>query len=170
MDLGIIALRIVHIGSAILWAGGSVFIERFVQPTADELGEAGESFMTAMVQRHIALYFPIVSGLTVVAGGLLYWIDSGGNVVGYLTGGGSGTIFGIGGIAGLVAFLVGSVGVGPNAMKLTKASEAIATSGPTPELEARVAAARAGIHLAGRIGIVMLGIAIVCMASARYIV
>jgi uncharacterized membrane protein len=170
VDLGIIALRIIHIGSAILWAGGSVFIERFVQPTAEELGSNGEQFMSAMVRRRKAVvYFPVVAGLTVVAGGILYWIDSAGNPLAYLTGGGQGTGFGIGGIAGFLAFLAGTVGVGPNVAKLTKATEAMATSGSTPELEAAEAAARANLHRAGRIGLVLLTIAILSMASARYL-
>lgn len=169
MDLGVIALRIIHIGSAILWAGGSVFIERFVQPTADELGPRAEPFMTGMIRRRMAVYFPLVSGLTVVAGGILYWIDSGGDPLAYLTGGGQGTVFGLGGIAGLLAFIVGTVGVGPNAMKLGKAGEAMARSGPTPELEAVAAAARANLHRAGQIGLVLLVLAILFMASARYV-
>lgn len=169
MDLGLIVLRIIHIGSAILWAGGSVFIERFVQPTADELGPTSEPFITGLLRRRMAVYFPIVSGLTVVAGGSLYWIDSGGDPLAYLTGGGQGTAFGIGGIAGLLAFLVGTVGVGPNAMKLAKAGQAMATSGPTPELQAAAAAARANLRRAGQIGLILLVVAILSMASARYI-
>lgn len=169
MNVAVIALRLVHIGSAILWAGGSVFIERFVQPTATELGGGGQAFMAGLMRRRIAVYFPIVSGLTVLAGSILYWIDSNGAPIAYLTGGGPGTVFGIGGIAAWIGFLVGSVGVGPNAVKMTRASAAIAASGPTPELEAQVAAAGAALHRAGQIGLAMLGIAIVCMASARYV-
>lgn len=158
-----------HIGAAILWAGGSIFIDRFVQPTADALGADGEPFMTGMMQRRMAVYFPIVAGLTVLAGSALYWIDSGGNVVGYLTGGGPGTAFGIGGIAAWIGFVVGTVGIGPNAMKLAKAGAEIARTGPSVELEAEAAAARNAIRRAGHIGLIMLVIAIVTMASARYV-
>ncbi len=169
MDLGVIVLRIIHIGAAILWAGGSIFIERFVEPVADELGPTGEPFMTGMMRRGIGVYFPIVSGLTVVAGAILYWIDAGSDPIGYLAGGGAGTVFGLGGIAGLLAFLVGTVGVAPNAMKLGKVREAMATGGPTPELQATAAAARANLHRAGQIGLILLGLAILFMASARYV-
>lgn len=169
MDLGIIALRLVHVGSAILWAGGSIFVERFMQPTVEELGPRAEPFMAGLMRRRITVYFPIVSGLTVLAGSFLYWIDAHGNVVGYLTGGGTGTVFGIGGIAAWIGFLVGSIGVGPNAGRMAAASAAIAATGPTPELEAKLASARAGLHRAGQIGLVMLAVAIVCMAVARYV-
>ena len=169
MDLGIIALRLVHVGSAILWAGGSVFVERFLNPTVEELGPAAGPFMGGLAKRRITIYFPIVAGLTVLAGSWLYWIDSGGNVVGYLTGGGPGTVFGIGGIAAWIGFIAGAIGVGPNLNRIAKAQAAMAASGPTPELQAQMAAAREGLHLAGRIGLLMIAIAIVCMASARYI-
>jgi uncharacterized membrane protein len=167
--LGIIALRLIHIGSAILWAGGSIFIERFVEPTSMELGTASAPFYNAMMRRGLAVYFPVVALLTVLAGSILYWIDANGNVVGYLTGGGTGTAFGIGGIAAWAGFLVGGATIGPNATRIAKANTAMATGGETPELLAQVASASKAIHRAGRFGLVMLFIAIVTMATARYL-
>ena len=169
MDVMIIALRLVHIGCAILWAGGSIFLDRFFQPAVDEVGPSGEPFVAALMRRGLAAYFPIVAGLTVLAGTALYWVDSGGNMVGWLVGGGPGTVFGIGGIAAWVGFIVGGIGVAPNAASLARARAAIAADGPTPELEAQVASATVGLHRAGRVGLAALTIAIVCMAVARYV-
>lgn len=168
MNLAIIVLRVVHIGSAILWAGGSMFIERFVQPTADELGPPAASFIARLNGRGVALYFPFVATLTVGAGAILYWIDSDRDPFVYFTAGGSGTVFGIGGIAGLLAFLAGPLAL-VHARRLAIARQEVATQGPNAELEARVASARAMIRRAGTIGLVLLGIAAVCMATARYI-
>jgi uncharacterized membrane protein len=167
--LAIIALRLIHVGSAIMWAGGSIFIERFVEPTSNELGKASAPFYDGMIRRGLTVYFPIVALLTVLAGTILYWIDANGNVVGYLTGGGTGTVFGIGGIAAWLGFVVGGAMIGPNANKLAKANSAMAATGETPELLAQVAAAAKAIHNAGRFGLVMLAIAIVTMATARYL-
>lgn len=169
MELGIIVLRLIHVGSAILWAGGSVFVERFVNPSVEEIGPAAAPFMGAMAKRRLTVYFPIVAGLTVLAGTWLYWIDAGGNVVGYLASGGPGTVFGIGGIAAWIGFIVGAIGIGPNIAKMGKAQVAMAASGPTPELQAQLAAARSGLKMAGQIGLAMVAIAIVAMATARYI-
>ena len=169
MAIGIIVLRLIHVGSAIMWAGGSIFIERFVEPTSNELGKASAPFYAGMMKRGLTVYFPIVALLTVLAGSILYWIDANGNVIGYLTGGGAGTAFGIGGIAAWLGFLVGGAMIGPNASKLAKANAAMAESGETPELLAQVAAASKAIHTAGRFGLVMLAIAIVTMATARYL-
>ena len=168
MNLGIMALRLVHIGSAIMWAGGSIFLDRFFQPAAEELGPAGEPFVAALMRRGLAIYFPIVAGLTVLAGTTLYWIDSGGNMIGWLTGGGPGTVFGIGGIAAWIGFISGGIGVAPNAGKLSRARAEIAVHGTSAELEAQVASATAGLHRAGQIGLAAFAIAIACMAVARY--
>jgi len=43
----------------------------------------------------------------------------------------------------------------------------MASRGSTPELEAEVAPATAALKRAGQIGLLMLGIAIACMAVAR---
>ena len=169
MDLWIIALRILHVGSAILWVGGSFFIERFFQPAADELGPSGVPFVSAVLRRRMPAYFTIVAALTVLAGSALYWIDAGGNVIGYLTGGGPGTVFGIGGIAAWISFIIGGALIGPNSAKMAKASEAIAKTGSTPELLAQVAAAAAAIKRAGQVSIVGLTVAILAMAIARYV-
>lgn len=168
MDYGIILLRILHIGSAVLWVGGSFFIERFFQPAADELGPGGVPFVSAVLKRGMPLYFTIAAAMTVLAGSWLYWIDSGGNVIGYLTGGGPGTVFGIGGIAAWISFIIGGALIGPNSAKLAKASQAMATTGQTPELLAEVAAAAAAIKRAGQVSIVGLTVAILAMATARY--
>lgn len=169
MDLGILALRLVHIAAAIAWAGGSVFVDVFVQPASDHLGPAAKPFLAALNgRRGLAVYFPITATLTVLAGSFLYWIDSGGNVVGYLTGGGSGTVFGIGGIAGWIAWFVGGIGLLPNAARISRATAEIARSGPTPALEAEVAAAKARARRAARAALLLLAVAIVCMAVARY--
>jgi uncharacterized membrane protein len=168
VDLWIIALRILHVGSAILWVGGSFFIERFFQPTADELGATGAPFVSAVLRRRMPTYFAIVAAVTVLAGTALYWIDAGGNVVAYFTDGHQGTIFGIGGIAAWVSFLIGGALIGPNSAKVAKATDAMATSGPTPELLAQAANAAAAIKRAGQVSIVGLTIAILTMATARY--
>jgi hypothetical protein len=116
----------------------------------------------------MAVWFPVVAGLTVLAGTALYSIDSGGNKVGWLTGGGPGTVYGIGGIAASIGFIVGGIRVSPNAGELSRARAAIAADGPAPELEAEAVSATAGLHRAGQVGLATFAIAIVCLAVARY--
>lgn len=76
--------------------------------------------------------------------------------------------FGIGGIAAWIAFIVGAVAIGPNAARIARTNATIEATGRTPELEAQLVSANAAIHRAGQIGLVLLTIAIVCMAVARY--
>ena len=79
MDLLQVLLRLVHIGSGVLWVGGSMVFFIFVEPTANELGPEAENFMQRMiVKRRLPIYFLVLSGLTVLGGLILYWIDSNG--------------------------------------------------------------------------------------------
>jgi uncharacterized membrane protein len=45
MDWWLILLRIVHIGSAMIWFGGAIIAGFFLTPTAAALGKAGQPFM-----------------------------------------------------------------------------------------------------------------------------
>ena len=72
--------------------------------------------------------------LTVLAGAVLYLYASGGfNLLWLKTGPGLG--FTIGSLAALVAFLVGSIGIGPTSGQMGALGQQIAMSGgrPTPE-------------------------------------
>ncbi len=171
MDLGIIVLRLLHVASGILWAGGAVITARFLEPTAEELGAAAGPFMTeVMEKRRMGIYFQAVGGLTVVFGSVLYWIDSHGDPIRYLTGGGMGLGLGIAGILAWIAFLIGSVYVGPNAMRMSKIQKQLRDiQGPPPaELVAGLEKAQGALKRAGEIDFALLVIVIVCMATARY--
>ncbi len=49
MDLLHILLRLVHIGSGVLWVGGSVLFFLFIEPTGSELGPDAEKFMQGLI-------------------------------------------------------------------------------------------------------------------------
>ena len=79
MDWWLIVLRIVHVGSAMVWFGGAIIGAFFLAPTAAALGKAGQPFMEhVMRRRRLGVLFPIVGALTVLAGAGLYWRDSDG--------------------------------------------------------------------------------------------
>ncbi len=101
-----IVFRIIHIVSAILWAGAAVYFAGFVGPTfAAFRPESGKYFSYLVGRRKAVIFFLTVSTLTVVAGGFLYWRDSGGLDSDWiLTGFGTGLT--VGGIAGLIAWLM----------------------------------------------------------------
>jgi uncharacterized membrane protein len=86
MDWWLIGLRIVHIGSAMIWFGGAIIGGVFLSPTADALGKAGAPFMDhLMKRRRMGVFFPIVAALTILSGAGLYWRASGGLQTAWIT-------------------------------------------------------------------------------------
>jgi hypothetical protein len=113
MDIGLILVRIVHVGSAMMWFGGAVIGAFFLQPTAEALGKAGQPFMEHLMRRRrMGVFFPIVAGLAVLSGAVLYWRDSGGLQAAWIASG-PGLAFTIGGLAAVATFIGGMVLIGP---------------------------------------------------------
>ena len=79
MDLLLIFFRIIHVGSAMIWFGGTIVASFFLQPTVAALGVAGQPFMEHLMNRRkMGIMFPVVAALTVLSGAVLYWRDSAG--------------------------------------------------------------------------------------------
>jgi uncharacterized membrane protein len=118
MDVLQIILRIIHIGAGVMWVGGAYFFFVFVEPTANELGADSEKFMTRIVVgRRMPIYFLVLSGLTVIAGLALYWIDSAGLQASWITTP-MGLALTVGGVAALIAFVGGTALIKPNVESL----------------------------------------------------
>lgn len=171
MSAYLIIFRILHILAAIAWAGSAFFFFVFVEPTTHAIGPQAEPFMTHMVkERKIAIVVNILALVTLVAGGFLYWHDSGGFDPAWITSD-IGLGFTIGAIAAIIAFAIGLSVVVPNIYRLTRVGDAIKGSGgpPTEEQLAAIGRAQRALGLAGRFDITLIGIAAVLMATARYL-
>ena len=171
MDWLVIGLRIVHIGAAVFWAGSAFFFFLFVEPTARALGpDAGKFMHHVVAQRRIVSRVVGASTLTVLAGALLYWRDSAGLTASWITSP-AGLAFTLGGLTGLVAWLDGVVGIGPSVTNLDRLATSIATVGRPPSNEQLSAldALQVRLRRLGQLDVVMLSIAIVAMAAARYL-
>lgn len=163
-------LRIVHIFAGALWVGAAISYLFFIKPSVKAIGPAGPQFMQNLAERRkYPLFMVGTSLLTVLAGGILYLYASGGfNLAWTQTGTGLG--FTIGSLAALVAFLVGNFGIGPTAAKMGALGGQIGASGgsPTPEQISTLQALEKKLSRAELIDFVMLVIAMLTMATARY--
>jgi uncharacterized membrane protein len=163
-------LRIIHIFAGALWVGAAISYLFFFKPTVKTIGPAGPQFMQNLTERRKYPAFMVsTSLLTVLAGGILFWFSSGGFTLSWITSG-PGIGFTIGSLAALVAFLVGNFGIGPAAAKLGALGGQIGTSGgnPTPEQISTLQNLEKQLSRAERVDFVMLVIAMVTMATARY--
>ena len=171
MDLLHIVLRLVHIGSGILWVGGSVLFFLFIEPTSTELGPDAEKFMQGLfVKRRVPIYFLVLSSLTVLAGLILFWIDSNGLQAAWI-GTSLGLALTIGGIAALVAFVAGNALIPPNVGKLAAIGAAIKAGGGPPSQAqlGELQAVQARLRTIGLVDTILLAVAVIAMVSARYL-
>jgi uncharacterized membrane protein len=163
-------LRFAHVVGGILWAGAAISYLFFVKPSVKSIGPAGPQFMQNLTQRRrYPIFMMITSLLTVLAGGALYWMISGGLSLAWAaTGPGLG--FTIGSAAALIAFFLGALGIGPTAAQIGAFGGQIAASrqGPTPQQLDRMQALEKKLSSLENTEFVLLAISLVTMATARY--
>jgi uncharacterized membrane protein len=100
-------LRIVHIGAGVFWVGGTLMITFFIAPTISATAEAGQKFIGHLMGNlKFSQRMSAAAGLTILAGFLLYWHDSGGFSSAWMRSG-AGTGFGIGAGFTLIGFVFG---------------------------------------------------------------
>ena len=163
-------LRFVHVVAGILWGGAAISYLFFVKPSVTAIGAAGPQFMKNLMERRkYPIFMMSTSLLTVLAGGILFWFSSGGFNAAWMASG-PGLGFTIGSVASLIAFLAGGIGVGPTSEKMAALGGQIAASGkgPTPEQVSQMETLEKRLNLAEQIDFLMLVIAMLTMATARY--
>jgi len=168
MDLLHIVLRVIHIGSAIFWVGSATFLLVFVEPTVRALGPQGGSFMAHMnTARKMPQVIAISAVLTIAAGIWLYWRDtrfdldviSTAPVIG-LT---------VGAVAAILAFVIGLTMVRPRVERLGALGGAMASGSPTQEQVQEMGQLQGSLRGISIFNEVLLVIAVVAMASARFL-
>jgi hypothetical protein len=171
MDALLISLRIIHVGSAMTWFGGAIVSSLFLQPTVKALGVAGQPFMDHLMNRRkLGIMFPIIGALTVLSGAVLYWRDSGGLQLTWISTP-TGLAFTIGGLAAIAALVGGGVLIGPAIAEQTAVHGELAAGDgrPTAAQQERLDGADRRLALAGRIDLPLLLLAGLTMAIARYL-
>jgi len=171
-DAYIVTLRIVHIVTGVIWVGSLFVVVVFVQPTAAALGPTGAPFMSELRRRRFVDVVFIDAVFTVVAGSFLYWHDwrtypSFGDWIASSFGA-SLTVGALLAISGLV---VAAVLTRPTIGRLVSLGRQVAESGgtPMPETAARIGALQRRLAVAERVSFSLVLLAVVAMASARYL-
>lgn len=171
MDLYVILLRIVHIFSGVFWVGAVAFMVFFIQPTAASLGADAQKFMQHLIFRRRLTDVVLSSGiLNVLAGLLLYWRSSAGLQVAWITSG-PGLGFTIGALAAIAGLGVGFSVTRPAVLRMGALGAEIQASGqpPTAEQDAELHEIQDRSALAGRWTLTLVAIALLAMATARYL-
>jgi uncharacterized membrane protein len=171
MDWLLLGTRVVHVGSAMIWFGGAIIGGFYLQPTATALGKAGQPFMEhLMKRRRLGVLFPVVAASTILSGAALYWRDSNGLDVGWITSP-SGLAFTVGGLAAIAAFVGGLLLIGPSVSEQTAVQTELAAGDgvPTEAQRQRLERAASRMQLANRIDLPLILLAGLTMAVGRYL-
>lgn len=170
MDWYMLVLRLFHIPSGVFWVGGSLAFVWFVGPAVGAVGPEGGKVMRQLVLRtRWVMLVTLAAGLTNLSGLLMYWRDSGGLRLEWIQTG-MGAMLTLGGIAGLLAGYFGPQ-VGQTSKKLAELGERVAMAGgpPSAEDQAAMGHLQERMQSYGSISAILLVIAVLAMASARYV-
>jgi uncharacterized membrane protein len=167
-----LVFRFLHVVAGVLWVGSAFLFSAFIGPSAAEVGpSAGPLLTVAVKKRKVAKVILALSGITVVAGWILWLrnMDAYGGLGDWL-GSGFGLVLTIGGVLATVAFVIGLRGVAPNVEKLVDLGGEIAAGGgpPTPEQGARMERTQRTLETASKADLILLLLAVTSMATARY--
>jgi hypothetical protein len=171
MDWLLLGTRVVHVGSAMIWFGGAIVGGFFLQPTAQALGKAGQPFMEhLMKRRRLGLLFPVVAAAAILSGAALYWRDSNGLDMAWITTS-SGLAFTVGGLAAIAAFGGGLLLIGPSVAEQTAVETELAAGDgvPTEGQRQRLEQAARKMRRASRIDLPRILVAGLKMAVGRYL-
>lgn len=170
MNYYMIVLRLTHILSAVVWVGGVFTLAAFIDPAIRATAPAGEQVMQHMVTKgRLATVLAAAAGLTVLAGGLMYWRDSGGLQLIWISTR-TGLAFTLGAIFGILGLIVGVALTRPIGVRLATLGAQVQASGklPTPEQVAELTALSARLSTLTRWTVVIVFAALSFMATARY--
>jgi len=166
----ILFLRILHIVAGVLWVGGAAVNFLFVTPSVKATApESGKFMQHLMGRRNFGAFMGLTSGLTVLAGALLYWNTSSGFQWTWIKSG-PGIVFSIGAVIGVAIFLWGNLLIKPRADRMMALSREMSAAGgpPAPQQLAELHKIDGEMSFIERVDFVMLAVALIAMASARY--
>jgi uncharacterized membrane protein len=170
MNLIVIVLRTLHIIAGVFWVGAALMLTFFISPTVGAIKESGQVFMRHfMGQTKFNLVMWTAAIITVIAGAILYWIDSNGFTSAWM-GSGPGIGFGISAVFALLGLIVG-VFQNRNSNALAQLGGQIQSQGapPSPEQAAKLQGLRKVLAVGGMLNATFLILATIGMAIARYL-
>jgi uncharacterized membrane protein len=170
MDYPMIIARVLHIGLGVFWAGAMIFMAIYLTPSMRDAGPDGAKVAAGLAKRRLLDVMPLAALITLISGTYLYQRVSGGWVPEYMRSLPA-NVIGVGGLAGILAFIVGVTWVRPSMKKAMGLAQSVANA-PAEAREgimAQAGALRTRAASAGKVVAWLLVGATVAMAVARYV-
>ncbi|HVN14576.1 MAG TPA: hypothetical protein VMT73_02460 [Anaerolineales bacterium] len=167
MNYLIIVLRLVHVISGAFWVGAALVFFFFIGPTIGATAESGQKFAQHLIMRtRFTTALASAGGLTVLAGLILYWLDSNGLTSAWMHSG-PGVGFALGGVFGIIGLIFGGM-VGTTNGRMAKLGSQIQGK-PTSEQLSQIQAFQKQLAVIAPINTYALLLALLCMSVARYL-
>lgn len=170
MNFLVIVLRLLHILSGVFWVGAALMLTYFISPTVGATKEAGQGFMRHFMGNtkfNLAMWTSAIT--SVIAGAILYWIDSDGFSSAWVRSG-PGIGFGIAAGFALLGLIVGIFqNRNSNAMAQLGGQIQSQRTPPSPEQTAKLQSLGKALAVGGTLNASFLILATVGMAIARYL-
>src|SRR4051812_6244487 len=165
-----LTLRAAHVLLAAIWLGATVFTSVLLMPVIEGSGPTGGQIMSALERKGMTPLFASIGGTTVLTGFYLFWHFTGGFDP-EISRTHAGMAFGVGGLAGLLALIIGGAVIGRSSKKvialmgqLPKASDA-----QKPALMQEAAMLRGRMKTFGALVLLLQVVALLLMAVGHYI-
>jgi uncharacterized membrane protein len=160
-------LRIIHIVAGVFWVGGTLIMTFFIAPTIGATAEAGQRFVGHLMNElKFSNRMSIAAGSSVLAGFILYWIDSQGFTSAWMSSG-AGRGFGIGAGFALIGFVFGVL-IGRTTKAMAQVGAQIQGK-PSPDQMHQLQTLRKKQATYSMIAASTLVLATIFMAIARYL-
>lgn len=152
--------RVIHIGGAVVWAGGALFVALFVTPAARSAGPGAAPFMAALTRGRLATVMTWASLLTVGSGFWLWVLVFDGAPPSTL----EGVAITVGAVAGLAALAVALGRQLPTIRGMRAVLDEIGGNPPTDDQAGRMMALRSRMMTNGNVLAALVATAVVGMA------
>ena len=166
-----LALRATHVLFAAVWIGSTANILLLLGPVVEEAGPAGGQIMMRLDRRGLHTYMAVVAFTTMLSGAYLLWRFTGGFDPGVLATH-AGMAFGGGGVAGILAGIVGATVIGRSGSQVVAIMTKAAGVPDGPERGAmmqRAAALRQRIKNGTRAVMMLQATALLLMSVGHYV-
>jgi hypothetical protein len=166
----LLVLRVIHVVAGVFWAGTMFFVVLLLEPSVRSVGPDGAKVMGALQARGFMTIMPVVALLTILSGIGLYWRILGSPGPSWVASS-YGAVLAAGGMAALVAFVIGIAVMRPATLAAGVLMRNAGGLPEGPERDAalqRVQVLRGRARGAARVVFVLLMLAVLTMAVARY--
>lgn len=166
--MDILIARLFHIFAGVIWAGTVITFGRYIEPTINATGPAGQAFMQGLIKRGYTKFMTVVASTGILSGLYLYWRVSGGFQPDWI-GSPFGLTLTIGAVTAIAAFALGPIFYMPLGKRIEQIARSIGPEGPSTEQRAELGGITHKLGQVGNWSMLLLGITVLTMAGARYV-